>query len=161
MIMKILENQKTVKTDEEYKAVLKGRQKILIFMGIIGAITLGLGAYLGYDAEGKQASFLCGVYSGIGAALLAVAVVRCLKIRRLLRDARKIREARLAAQDERTAALTQRALSMAGLVAVGFAYVGLLIAGFFSMTVFWTLWVLIIVYFVSMIFLCLYYNKKM
>lgn len=145
MFVKMLIGSKA-NTDEKYRMYIQKRQKLWVALAVIGVLTLGVGILCGMNVMGDQASFLSGLYSGLGAAMLAVAFGRAMKDRKLLKSSEVLHSERLKAQDERLIAVGEKSLSLSGLIAIGFAYVGLLVSGFFNMTVFWTLWVVVIAY---------------
>ncbi|MGO5052583.1 hypothetical protein ACTQ6A_08660 [Lachnospiraceae bacterium LCP25S3_G4] len=160
MLMKSLWKT-TARTDDEYRNVLKGRMKIWYVMSAIGIITLIVGVLSAIEASGHQASFLSGVYSGLGFGLIAVAIVNMIATRKLLKNDEKIRQKRLACQDERVIMISQKALILASSVILIGVYLGILVMGFFSLQVFWTLWVIIMAYAVVYLIARAYYERKL
>lgn len=142
MFVKMLIGSKA-NTDEKYRVYIQKRQKLWMVLALLGIITLGVGILCGMNVIGKQESFLSGLYSGVGGGMLAVAIGRAMKDRKLLKNSRVLHSERLKAQDERLIAVGEKSQSMSGFIAFGFAYAGLLVSGFFNMTVFWTLWVVV------------------
>lgn len=160
MFVKMLIGSKA-NTDEKYRVYIQKRQKLWIGLALMGLLTLGVGILCGMNVMGDQTSFLSGLYSGVGGGMLAVAIGRAMKDRKLLKNSRVLHSERLKAQDERLIAVGEKSQSMSGLIAFGFAYVGLLVSGFFNMTVFWTLWVVVIAYAIIYVITFAIVNRKM
>lgn len=111
--------------------------------------------------SGEEKDFLSGLYMGLGCGILAAGAVWFLKIRSILKDERKLRMKRLQEYDERNIQLNLKAHNTAGALLIITGYVIMLIAGFFSMEVFWTVWGLVMLYFALFITGRMIYNKMM
>lgn len=146
-------------TDEEYREKLKIRQKLVPVLVIAGAAAIVVSCLLMRQEDEK--AFLAGLYMGIGCGILAVSVVWFFKIRSILRDEKKLREKRLKEWDERNIQVTLKAHYMAGVLVIVAGYVTMLVAGFFSMEVFWTVWVMVMLYFALFTIGRVIYDKKM
>lgn len=148
-----------VNTDEEYREVLKKRKRSIPALMLGGAASIVVSFILMQSGEEKD--FLSGLYMGIGAGILAASVVRLLRIRSILRDEKKLRMKRLQEFDERNIQLNLKAHNTAGALLITIGYVILLVSGFFSMEVFWTVWALVMLYFALFIVGRVIYDKKM
>lgn len=84
-----------------------------------------------------------------------------LRIRSLLKDEKKLRMKRLQEYDERNVQLNLKAHNTAGVILIFTGYVIMLVAGFFSMEVFWTVWALVMLYFALFITGRIIYGKVM
>ncbi len=146
-------------SDEEYRKKLKMRKRFIPVIVIAGAASIVVSMVLLQSGEEKD--FLAGVYMGIGCGLLAVSVIRFLKIRSILQDEKKLRMKRLKESDERNIQVTLKAHYTAGVLMIMAGYVTMLVSGFFSMEVFWTVWALVMLYFVLFAVGRLFYEKKM
>lgn len=161
--MKMLINylwNSNAKTDEEYKEVLKGKIKLYYFLACLGVITLLISYICSNYVQLKQGNFLSGVYFGIGVALVVMGILRVVMTKRMLKDDKKLHEIRLNVQDERTKALSQKAMATAGLIILVFAYIGMLVMGFFNLAVFWTFWIMVMGYLLVYLLVRQYYNQK-
>lgn len=146
------------KTDEEYKAVLKMRRKVLLVPAIAGAVSIAASIFL---LKSGAREFLAGLYMGLGCGILAAAAVCFLRIRSILKDEEKIRTHRLKETDERNIQVTLKAHNTAGVMLIMTGYAILLASGFFSMEVFWTVWALLMLYFAFFIIGRMVYERKM
>lgn len=152
---------KGAKTDEEYREVLKRRKNFIFVLMLAGAAAIGVSICLGLGLFGKEEDFLSGLYMGMGCGILAGSVMGLIKIGRTLRDEKKLRQKRLEESDERNIQVTQKAYYMAGICVMTIGYMVFLFAGFFSMEVFWTVWSLLMLYFLLFAVCKKIYNKKM
>ncbi len=146
------------KTDEEFADVLRKRRKFIPVLAMAGAAAIAASIFL---IRSEERAFLAGLYMGVGCGLLAVCVVWFLKIRSILKDEKKIRMHRLKETDERNIQVTMKAHYTAGALLIVTGYVVLLVSGFFSMEVFWTVWVLIMLYCALFAVGRLFYERKM
>ena len=147
------------KTDEEYREKLRKRKKFTPVLIILGAAAIVVSMYLLQCKEDRD--FVAGLYMGIGCGVLAVSIVWFLKIRSLLKDEKKLRVKRLKESDERNIQVTLKAHYTAGLLLILTGYTVLLVSGFFSMEVFWTVWVTIMLYFALFLAGRFIYEKMM
>ncbi len=147
------------KTDEEYRIVLKKRRKFIPVLILLGALSIVVSMFL-LQMEDEKA-FVSGLYMGLGCGILAVSVVWFVRLRNLLKDEKKLRMKRLKETDERNIQVTLKAHYTAGVLLILTGYVIMLVSGFFSMEVFWTVWGLIMLYFILFIAGRLVYEKKM
>lgn len=146
-------------SDEEFRKKLKMRKHFIPVMVIAGAASIVVSMVLLQSGEEKE--FLAGLYMGIGCGVLAVSVVWFLKIRSILQDEKKLRMKRLKESDERNIQVTLKAHYTAGVLMIMAGYVTMLVSGFFSMEVFWTVWALVMLYYVLFMAGRLFYEKKM
>lgn len=147
-------------TDEEYREKLKHRMHFIPVLVIAGAAAIVVSSVLLWSGEEKD-SFMAGLYMGMGCGVLAVSVVWFLKIRSTLQDEKKLRMKRLKESDERNIQIALKAHYTAGLLLIAAGYVTMLISGFFSMEVFWTVWTLVMLYFVLFLAGKVIYEKRM
>lgn len=146
-------------SDEEYREKLKRRKHFIPVLVIAGAASIVVSLIL--LRSGEEKDFLAGLYMGIGCGVLAVSVVWFLKIRSTLQDEKKLRIRRLKESDERNIQVTLKAHYTAGVLMIMAGYVTMLVSGFFSMEVFWTVWALVMLYFVLFVAGKVIYEKKM
>lgn len=146
------------KTDEEFADVLRKRRNFIPVMAMAGAAAIAASTFL---LRSEERAFLAGLYMGLGCSLLAVCVVWFLKIRSILKDEKKIRMRRLKEADERNIQVTMKAHYTAGALLIAVGYAVLLVAGFFSMEVFWTVWTFVMLYFVLFVIGRVFYERKM
>ncbi|HJA67142.1 hypothetical protein B5F07_10505 [Lachnoclostridium sp. An169] len=150
------------KTDEEFREKLKARRRLMIPFIVLGlaAVIAGIIAGIVFE-DSQQGSFLGGMYTGAGAAVTAAAIVAIIRINKTLKDEKRLHRQRIEESDERRNDIVTRSSSMAGFVMLYVCFAGLLIAGFFSMAVYWTLWCVMVGYFLCFVLLNLYFEKKL
>ena len=146
-------------SDEEYREKLIRRKRFIPVLILAGAAAIAVSCVL--LRSGEDQAFLSGLYMGVGGGVLVVSMVWFLKIRSVLRDEKKLRINRLKESDERNSQVTLKAHYTAGVLMIVAGYVTMLVSGFFSMEVFWTVWALVMLYFVLFLAGRLFYNKKM
>ncbi len=152
--------EKNVKTNEEYAKIVQ--KKIHIFYGVIavGVITAAIALcnelfwYIGEN------SWLDGVYTGVGFGLICVSIIKIIKFKRVLKSDTLLKEERLKVQDERNQIIAAKAMQSAAVVLFILSYAALLVAGFFSRTIFYCFWWVVIVYCFSYIVFRKYYSNK-
>ena len=148
-------------TDEEYRRKLEGRQKlswVTMLMGI-AAIIAGI-IMLRVMPDSYRTGFLFGLYCGVGASVIVVDIISLIKVRRIMKDETLLRRERIKESDERKKEIARKAAATAMMVFVYILFAALIVSGFFSMEVFWTLWGSLIAYFLIFIGFKTYYTKK-
>ena len=148
-------------TDKDYKKVLKKRMYLFYIMMALGTITLAISFIFSNGKYDYLPDFLSGFYTGIGAALITIGLIFIIKIKNILKDEKKLKEKRLEEQDERNQMITQKAIYSAAIILNILAYIGLMIAGIFNLVVFWTLWIVLVVFLATFVILQVYYSKKL
>ena len=148
-------------TDAEFREKLKARRRLMIPVIVLGlaAVIAGIIAGLVFG-ESQKGSFLGGMYTGAGAAITAAAIVVIVRINKTLKDEKRLRRERIEESDERKKEIATRSSSMAGFIMLYVCFAGILIAGFFSMAVYWTLWCVMVGYFLCFLLLNLYFEKR-
>lgn len=148
-------------TDEEYRRKLESRQKlswVTLLMGI-AAVIAGI-IMLRVMPDSHRTAFLSGLYCGVGAGVIVADIVSLLKVRKMLRDDMMLHRERIKESDERKNEIAKRTAATAMMVFVYILFAALIVSGFFSMEVFWTLWGSLIAYFLIFIGFKTYYTKK-
>lgn len=153
--------QQGAKTDEEYRGKLKNRIKINAALSLLGLITIVVGIFYMSRGEDMRSGFLCGLFVGTGLAIVFYGLKEVLKIRKLLKSEKRLREERLKVNDERNKMIGEKSLSWAGVVTMVLCYFGILISGFFDMVVFWTIWTIVMSYSILAVILKRYLDKKL
>lgn len=159
MILKVMMSASTAGKD--YREVLKKRNYLFYAFIFLGILTMILSLVFSGGSHNYLSPFLSGLYMGIGTGLTLVGVLFLFKTRKILGDEKKLREKKLAEQDERNITIAQKTMSATGLLLLFVIYLGLIFSGIFSMTVFWTLWILVMVYFVIFVACYFYYKHKL
>ena len=148
-------------TDEEYRKKLIGRIRLAdlgIFLGLAATFE---GAFMDKVLpETHQTSFLSCVYLGAGTAVALACGFYAVKMRRLLQDEKRLRSERIKESDERNKEIGKKATTAAMLINVYVIGAALLVAGFFSMEVFWTLWAVIVGQFLILMGARTYFEKQ-
>lgn len=149
------------KTDEEFREKLGARQKITGLAAAMGATGIICGILMVcLLPDTRQNAFMSGVYCGVGAAAVVMGIMELRKIRKMLKDSTILRRERIKEGDERSAEIGRMASGRAALIFLFAMMFALLIAGFFSMEVFWTLWCSVLGYSVICKLSEIYYRKK-
>jgi len=150
----------TVKTNEEYKKVIRNRMKLMLAMIIIGIIT----AAFGYGAEfyfklsiNEQ---MLGVYSGMGTGLFIAGIILWNKNRLLLKNDEKLKESRLNNTDERIQEIGNKAFRIATYAMLGALYAAALIGGLFYPVLVEYLLFVVCIFLLAYVIAYKYYNKK-
>ncbi len=146
-------------TDEEYREKLRKRRNFIPVMVIAGIAAIVVSQFLLH--QGDEKDFVAGLYMGLGSGVLAVSVVWFFKLRGTLRDEKRLREKRLKEWDERNIQMTLKAHYTAGILMIMAGYVTMLVSGFFSMEIFWTVWVMVMLYFILFTIARAIYDKRM
>lgn len=118
-----------VTSDEAYKRYVKRR--IRAFAGLIaaGIITALVAAAAEYAWTVNISDMMLGVYTGIGAGLTVSGIVLMIKNILLLKDEKKLRQARISVSDERNIQISTRAAKAAIAVLIVAMYFTILIGG--------------------------------
>ena len=144
----------------DFKLVLRRRCVLYGMMAAAGLLTLALS--LAGTASGLlEEDFLSGFYAGIGGGLLAGGLYAFINTRRTLKNPARLRAAEVKETDERNREVSLRALSATAWILLVVLYVVLLVSVFFNRTIFWTVFCLGAVFFVTMGLAWLYYNRKL
>jgi uncharacterized membrane protein len=159
MLLKAIISNAT--TDKDYKNVLKKRMYLFYIMMALGTLAIALSIIFSTGNHAYLSDFLSGAYTGVGSALITLSVIFIIKTRKILKDERQLKQKRLEEQDERNQMITQKSIYSAAIILNILAYIGLMVAGIFSLVVFWTLWIVLIVFMVTFILLHIYYSKKL
>lgn len=147
-------------SDEEFAAWLKERERRLVIFPIIGLAAIlfvALNAWQGW----VENDYMEGVTSGMGAALIAVAIVMTLRNRRICKRPELLHKMRLRYTDERNQEVGNRALSATAYITMLACWVALTIAGWFSMVAFYCFYGVFFFILICYLLCSLYYNKKM
>lgn len=149
-------------TDEEYLLVLRRRQRFFIGMLILGIITFSIAALAELLAWNVSlTSHTLGFYSGVGTGLAFGAAVFLVRLRRTMKDEKKLRKARISETDERTLEISRRALAVAGYVLLTALYLACLIGGLFYSELLFVLAGLACIFLVTYVISYFIYNKLM
>lgn len=165
MLIKLL-TVTTTSNDNEYRKTIKSRRRLLGFVELGGVLSLlcsyliGKGYFISKAIEDQQ-SFLSGLYAGIGTGLIVAGIIALFSLDKQLKDPAKLRAARLKETDERNVMIAGKSSGTAGMVLVTCLFAALLIAGFFNITVFWTIWACAVGYFIIMLIAQKYYSAKL
>ena len=130
-------------------------------MFVLGAITLAFCILFSTGKYAYLSDFLSGVYTGVGVGLIAASLGLIVKTKKLLKDEKKMKEKRIKEQDERNQMIGQKAMFSATVILMILAYIGLMVSGIFNLAVFWTLWIVIMIYMVTFMISSVYYSKRL
>jgi len=128
---KMIQGQDAV-TDEEYLSVLRRKRAVYVVMLVLGLITAVV-ALLAYGMEWDIAvtDHNMGFFCGVGSGLTGGSIAMLLRLRRTLRDQKRLREERVKYTDERLREIARRAWVVAGLMLLIALYLVGIIGGLF------------------------------
>lgn len=152
---------KKAKTDEEYRKKLIAKNQVNILLCIVGAVSIIVAVVRLLYTHEMQESFTCGVFAGTGGAIMIASGGAIRKTKKLLKDAKLLRKERLKETDERNNVIQQKTTYLSSTILLVVCYLALLISCFFNMTVFWTIWSILMLYFILTIFSKKFYEKQL
>ena len=150
-----------VRTNEDYKKLVKKRMKLFAVTGVVGGITMVMGYLAEWVWKVSINEKMLGIYTGFGAGLLAISVAIWVLNKRLLSNEEKLKESRISRTDERVQEIMNRALGIATMVMLIAVYVMILLGGLFYPVIVIPLFCLITLFIVSYFVAYLYLSKKM
>ncbi|WMC94375.1 hypothetical protein [Kineothrix sp. MB12-C1] len=153
-------SDKNVKTNEEFSKVLKKRIRIFYWLIALGAITLSVALCNEFFWRIGENSWLDGLYTGLGTGIIIIAVKKIMNYKKVLKDEGLLKKERLKTQDERNQIIAGKAMQSATFTVLLLSYAVLLIAGFFSRTIFYCFWWVVTIYCLAYLIFNKYYNRK-
>ena len=150
-----------VKTNEEYKEVIKTRMKILAGIIFLGIITAGIGFSAEFYFKMPVNKHMLGVYSGLGVGLLVGGTILLIKNRLLLKDDKKLKESRLNNTDERIKEISNKAFKVASYAMIIALYLIALIGGLFYQVLAEILSSIVCIFLLAYMGAFKYYNNRM
>lgn len=120
----------SVTSNEEYRKYVKKRIKVLSLLIVLGVLTMGVVFMAETIWNMELESYTLGLYSGFASGLIAAGIVLILKNRKLLKEEEKLRQARIAASDERNQQISTQASKIAIAILLIAMYLIMLIGGF-------------------------------
>lgn len=150
------------RTDEEYRSILRRRQRTYIAMLLLGIATFAAaGAAQLFSWDVALDSHALGFYSGIGTGLAFGAATLLIRLRRTMKDPDALRKARIRDTDERVAEISRRATATAGYALLIAVYLLGMIGGMFYPQLLILLAVLPMVFLLTYLISVFIYNKTM
>jgi len=153
--------QCNARTNEEYKAELKKRQRLMGFLLLLGIFTLAAMITLILLKPELLESYTAGFYTGVGTGLIFGGLAGILKIRKTLKDEDAIKKARLAETDEREQAISSRALHATLKILLLSIYLLLLLCSFVTIKSVMVLALLICIFMLSYLISRKIYSQRM
>jgi vacuolar-type H+-ATPase subunit I/STV1 len=150
-----------VKTNEEYREVIKNRMKIMIVLIILGIITAAIGFSAEFYFDVPVNDQMIGVYSGVGVGLFIVGTILLIKNKMLLKDEKKLKESRLNNTDERINEISNKAFKIASYAMIITLYLIALIGGLFYPILAEVLLFIVCVFLLFYMGAFKYYNNRM
>lgn len=155
------ENGSKMKTNEEYRKIVEKKKKIMGLLSLLGAITVLADTTAATAGLLDSDSYLCGLFLGLGCGLIAAGLIAIIRLRKISSNEELLKKERLKYTDERNYAIASKAIRMANLTILLVSYLAMFIGAFFSQTVFYCFWFIIIGFFFLYIIFFRYYNRKM
>ena len=151
-----------VHTDEEYRAILRRRQRLYLAMLLLGIVTFAAaGAAELFSWNVALDSHALGFYSGIGTGMAFGAVTLLVRLRKTMKDPDALRKARIRDTDERMTEISRRATATAGYSLLIAVYLLGMIGGMFYPQLLILLVVLPMVFLLTYLISAFIYNKTM
>lgn len=116
-------------SDEEYRKYAGRRCFIYIGLAVIGVVTAAIAMAAEYLWTVKISDMMLGVYTGVGTGLTVAGIILFVKNVRLLKDEKKLRQARIADSDERNIQISALATKAALAVLLVGMYFAILLGG--------------------------------
>ncbi|NLL75824.1 MAG: hypothetical protein GX235_01040 [Clostridiales bacterium] len=160
MICLFNEFGKKVKSNEEFALILQKRIRIFYWLITAGGITAAIALCNELFWHIGENSWLNGVYTGVGSGLIFAAIISIIKNKKVLKDEALLKEERLRTQDERNRTISAKAMQSATFALFILSYIALLIGGFFSRTIFYCFWWIVIIFTFSYLIFRKYYSYK-
>lgn len=151
----------TARTNEEYKAELKKRQRLMIVLLLLGMVTLAVMAVLILTKPEATESYTAGFFCGVGTGLVLGASLCIRKLQKTMKDEAALKEARLAETDEREQSISAKALQMTVKIMLLSIYLLLLLCSFITTETVTILFLLISIFFLSYIISRKIYSNRM
>lgn len=149
------------RNNEEYRAVLKKRQRKLSLYLLVGIATAGICLFLHFCTPLKMSEYHLGFLLGLGGGLMLGGVAGLVRIQRRLADEGKLKEFRLRETDERELEVDSLALRATAKILLFVMYLLLLVSGIFDLEwLFRCCWGLIAIFLVSYLVCRKYYGTK-
>lgn len=149
------------KNNEEYRLILKKRQKRMWCLFAVGLLTAALGGFLDRLTEGQMGTRQTAFVLGLGIGLSLGALLAIGKIQRLMRNEGRLKEERLKEVDEREIEVRDQALQASAKVLLAVLYLLMIIGGLFLEELVGICFLLIAIFLVSYGLFQLYYGKKL
>ncbi|MCM1026171.1 MAG: hypothetical protein NC432_07030 [Roseburia sp.] len=150
------------RNNEEYRAVLKKRQRVMCFCILAGFVTEAVVLFVYFCDFVELSDYRLGFLLGLGGGLALGGVVGLLRIRGKLADEEKLKEARLKETDEREIEVNSRALQGAARILLAALYILLILGGVLrddkTMGI---VWILLAVFLIGDVALKKYYEAKL
>lgn len=150
----------SVKTNEEFREVLRRRNKklfLLVGLGILTAVA-GFLAHFYFDAVITDRTL--GLITGMGTGLFAAGIVLVIRNQRIMKDEEKLKKNRLLCTDERYGQISQNAFQAAAYVLLLGLYVIGIIGGMFYPILIKVMEILIVLFVVTYFIAYKIYEKK-
>lgn len=151
----------TVKTNEEYRKVVKNRMRITAAIVIIGIITAAIGFGAKFYLKTWISDYMIGVYFGVGVGLFVSGTILWFKNRLLLNNDEKLKESRLNNTDERIQEISNKSFKAAAVIMLIALYSTALIGGLFYPILVKVLLFISGIFLISYMIAFKYYNSKM
>lgn len=153
--------QCNARTNEEYKAELKKRRRLMIILLLLGILTLAVMAVLLITKPDTLESYTAGFFCGVGTGLILGGLLGVRKIHKTISDEAALKEARLTETDEREQAISAKAIHMTLKIVLLSIYLLLLLCSFIVLETITVLSLLVVIFFLSFIISRKIYSQRM
>lgn len=118
-----------VTSDEEYRKYAGRRCYVYAGLALIGVITAAIAIAAEYLWTVEISDMMLGVYTGVGTGLTVAGIILTIKNMLLIKDEKKLRQARIADSDERNIQISMLATKAALAVLLVGMYFAILLGG--------------------------------
>jgi len=153
--------QCNARTNEEYRAELKKRQRLMGIILLLGVFTLAAMIALILVKPETLESYTAGFFSGVGTGLILSGLLGILKIRSTLKDEAKLKQARLTETDEREQAISAKAIQTTLKLMLLSIYLLILLCAFVAIKAVTVLWLLVCIFLLSYLISRKIYSQRM
>lgn len=149
------------KNNEEYKLVLKKRQKRMGLLILLGVLILAFTCTLMILKPEYQESYQAGWFCGFSVGLIFGAVLFLLRLRKTIQNDELLKQYRLEETDEREKEIKSRALMLTAKLLLFSIYLLLMVCIFVTVEATTILYILSAVFFLGYLVSKKYYNSKL
>lgn len=149
------------KNNEEYRLILKKRQKRMWGLFALGLLTAALGAALGLLMKEQTGVRQTAFVLGLGTGLSLGSVIEVWRLQRTMRSEELLKKGRLKEVDEREIEVRSRALQATAKVMLAIIYLLLVIGGLFFEELVGVCTLLAVIFLCSYYLFQKYYGKRL
>ena len=150
-----------VKTNEDFRKVLKKKSRFLGVLALAGVVTILADIIAVAAGVLDSDSYLCGLYLGLGCGLIGAGFIKILQLKKISRNEERLKEERLKYTDERNYAISAKAIRSATIAVLALSYLPMLIGAIYSRIIFYCFLSVVMGFIFFYFIFTAYYKRKM